>query len=422
MATIRPLASSTPTSSTGSVTAPAPSRSSSRRALASDPGAAGGVPLAVYIHWPFCRSKCPYCDFNSHVREQIDEQRWTRALLADLKHQAELAPDREVVSIFFGGGTPSLMPPDTVAALIERVRALWPISPDLEVTLEANPNSAEAERFAKFAAAGVNRLSLGVQALDSAALQFLGRRHDRAEALAAIAFARDTFPRYSFDLIYARPGQSVGAWEDELDEALRLAGTHLSIYQLTIEPGTAFGNRAERGEILGADEDSAVALYEFTQRRLASAGMPAYEISNHARPGAECRHNLAYWRYEDYLGIGPGAHGRVTRGGAKLATQQRRAPEAWLAAIEERGSAIEEMTPISRDASIEEMLMMGLRLAEGIPRPRLEALAERNIEDRFRPALSRLVEAGFVTLTNERLVATAAGSQRLNAVLGALLA
>jgi oxygen-independent coproporphyrinogen-3 oxidase len=382
----------------------------------------GGVPLAVYIHWPFCRSKCPYCDFNSHVREQIDEQRWTRALLADLKHQAELAPDREVVSIFFGGGTPSLMPPDTVAALIERVRALWPISPDLEVTLEANPNSAEAERFAKFAAAGVNRLSLGVQALDLAALQFLGRRHDRAEAIAAIALARDTFPRYSFDLIYARSGQSVAAWEDELDEALSLAGTHLSLYQLTIEPGTAFGNRAERGEILSADEDSAVALYEFTQRRLAAAGMPAYEISNHARPGAECRHNLAYWRYEDYLGIGPGAHGRVTRAGAKLATQQRRAPEAWLAAIEESGSAFEEMTPISRDASIEEMLMMGLRLAEGIPRPRLEALAERNIEDRFRPALSRLVEGGFVTLTDERLVATAAGRQRLNAVLGALLA
>ena len=380
------------------------------------------MPLAVYIHWPFCRSKCPYCDFNSHVREQIDEQRWTRALLADLKHQAELAPDREVVSIFFGGGTPSLMPSDTVAALIECVRTLWPTAPDLEVTLEANPNSAEAERFAKFAAAGVNRLSLGVQALDLAALQFLGRRHDRAEALAAIALARDTFPRYSFDLIYARAGQSVAAWEDELEEALSLAGTHLSLYQLTIEPGTAFGNRAERGEILNADEDTAVVLYEFTQRRLAAAGMPAYEISNHARPGAECRHNLAYWRYEDYLGIGPGAHGRVTRGGAKLATQQRRAPEAWLAAIEERGAAFEEMTPISRDASIEEMLMMGLRLAEGIPRPRLEALAERNIEDRFRPALSRLVEAGFVTLTNERLVATAAGRQRLNAVLGALLA
>jgi oxygen-independent coproporphyrinogen-3 oxidase len=281
-------------------------------------------PLAVYIHWPFCRSKCPYCDFNSHVRERIDETRWTGALLADLDRQAELASDREVVSIFFGGGTPSLMPPETVAALIERVKALWPVAPDLEVTLEANPNSAEAERFAGFAAAGVNRLSLGIQALDPAALEFLGRRHDRDEAIAAIRLARDTFPRYSFDLIYARPGQDVVAWQNELDEALTLAGEHLSLYQLTIEPGTAFGNRASRGEILAADEDTAVALFEVTQERLAAAGLPAYEISNHARPGAECRHNLAYWRYEDYLGIGPGAHGRVTRDEGKIATRQRR--------------------------------------------------------------------------------------------------
>ena len=390
--------------------------------MARDAGAAGWLPLAVYIHWPFCRSKCPYCDFNSHVREAIEEERWTRALLADLERQAELAPDREVVSIFFGGGTPSLMPPDTVAALIERVRALWPVIPDLEVTLEANPNSAEAERFAGFATAGVNRLSLGVQALDPPALRFLGRGHSRDEAVAAIALARDIFPRYSFDLIYARPGQSVAAWEDELGEALSLAGTHLSLYQLTIEPGTAFGNRAARGEILTADEDTAAALYEVTQQRLAAAGIPAYEISNHARLGAECRHNLAYWRYEDYLGIGPGAHGRVTRGGSKVATQERRVPETWLVAIEETGSALDEMTPISRDASVEEMLMMGLRLTEGISRLRLEALAQRSIEDLFGPALSRLAEGGFVVLDDERLVATAAGRQRLNAVLAALLA
>src|SRR5437763_7209533 len=422
MATIRPLASSTPTSSTGSVTAPAPLRSSSLRPLASDPEAAGGVPLAVYIHWPFCRSKCPYCDFNSHVREQIDEQRWTRALLADLEHQAELAPDREVVSIFFGGGTTSLMPPDTVTALIERVRALWPVIPDLEVTLEANPNSAEAERFAGFATAGVNRLSLGVQALDPPALRFLGRGHSRDEAVAAIALARDIFPRYSFDLIYARPGQSVAAWDDELGEALTLAGTHLSLHQLTIEPGTAFGNRAARGEILTADEDTAAALYEVTQQRLAAAGIPAYEISNHARLGAECRHNLAYWRYEDYLGIGPGARGRVTRGGGKLATQQRRAPEAWLAAVEETGSAIEEMTSIERDTAVEEMLMMGLRLAEGVSRSRLEEMAGRSVDQLFGPALARLVEGGFLTLDDQRLAATAAGRQRLNAVLAALIA
>jgi len=380
------------------------------------------VPLAVYIHWPFCRSKCPYCDFNSHVRDRIDEGRWTRALLADLERQAELALDHEVVSIFFGGGTPSLMPPDTVAALIARVKALWPSAADLEVTLEANPNSAEAGRFAGFAAAGVNRLSLGVQALDPAALQFLGRRHDRQEAIAAIGLARATFPRTSFDLIYARPGQSIAAWEAELGEALTLAGSHLSLYQLTIEPGTAFGNRAERGETLAADEDTAGALYEVTQQRLAAVGMPAYEISNHARPGAECRHNLAYWRYEDYLGIGPGAHGRVTRDGGKLATQQRRAPEAWLAAIEETGSAIEEVTPIARDTAVEEMLMMGLRLTEGVARSRLEALAGRSAENLFGPALARLVEGGFLRLDDRRLAATAAGRQRLNAVLAALIA
>src|SRR5438270_3509943 len=256
MVTIRPSGSSTPISNTASATVPSPSPSSSRRALASDAKAAGLQPLAVYIHWPFCRSKCPYCDFNSHVRERIDEARWTKALLADLGHQAELARDREVVSVFFGGGTPSLMPPDTVAALIARVKALWPVMPGLEVTLEANPNSAEAERFAGFAAAGVNRLSLGIQALDPAALQFLGRRHDRREAIAAIRLARATFPRYSFDLIYARPGQNVAAWKKELDEALTLVGEHLSLYQLTIEPGTAFGNRAARGETLAADEDA----------------------------------------------------------------------------------------------------------------------------------------------------------------------
>ena len=334
--------------------------------MASDAKAAGLQPLAVYIHWPFCRSKCPYCDFNSHVREAIEEERWTRALLTDLERQAELAPDREVASIFFGGGTPSLMAPDTVAALIERVRALWPVMPGLEVTLEANPNSAEAERFAGFATAGVNRLSLGVQALDPPALRFLGRGHSRDGAVAAIALARDIFPRYSFDLIYARPGQSIAAWEDELGEALSLAGTHLSLYQLTIEPGTAFGNRAARGEILTADEDTAAALYEVTQ--------------------------------------------------------QRRVPETWLVAIEETGSALEEMTPISRDASVEEMLMMGLRLTEGISRLRLEALAQRSIEDLFGPALSRLAEGGFVVLDDERIVATAAGRQRLNAVLAALLA
>lgn len=379
------------------------------------------APLAVYIHWPFCVSKCPYCDFNSHVRDSIDAGRWTRALLADLDRQAELAPDREVVSVFFGGGTPSLMPPEAVAALIDRVKALWATAPELEITLEANPNSAEAERFAGFAAAGVNRLSLGVQALDPSALRFLGRRHDRAEALAAIGLAREHFPRRSFDLIYARPGQNAAAWDEELDEALELAGDHLSLYQLTIEPGTAFGTRAARGEVLVPDEDSAAGLYETTQRRLTAAGLPAYEISNHARPGGECRHNLAYWRYEDYLGIGPGAHGRVTRAGGKIATQQRRAPEAWLDAVE-AGAGFDAMTGIAPDTALEEMLMMGLRLAEGVARARIEAIADCTVETRLGPALFRLIDGGFLTLDQIRLAATAAGRQRLNAVLAALLA
>jgi oxygen-independent coproporphyrinogen-3 oxidase len=379
-------------------------------------------PLAVYIHWPFCRSKCPYCDFNSHVREGINPARWTRALVADLERQSGLAPDREVVSVFFGGGTPSLMPPETAATLIERVRALWPTAPDLEVTLEANPNSAEAERFAGFAAAGVNRLSLGIQALDPAALRFLGRAHGRDEALAAIRLARESFTRYSFDLIYARPGQSEAAWRQELDEALGLAGEHLSLYQLTIEPGTAFGNRAARGEQLAAGEDDAAALFEATQERLAAAGLPAYEVSNHARPGAECRHNLVYWRYQDYLGIGPGAHGRVSRAGGKLATRQLRAPEAWLAAIEAAGTAIEEAAPVARDEAVGVMLMMGLRLTEGVRRQRLEALAGRAVEVLFGDALTRLADGGFLRLDADRLAATAAGRQRLNAVLAALLA
>jgi oxygen-independent coproporphyrinogen-3 oxidase len=378
------------------------------------------APLAVYVHWPFCRSKCPYCDFNSHVREQIDAARWTRALLADLDRQAALVPEREVVSIFFGGGTPSLMPPESVAALIDRVETHWPVAPGLEITLEANPNSAEAERFAAFAAAGVNRLSLGVQSLDPAALRFLGRGHDRDDALAAIGLARAHFTRYSFDLIYARPGQGLPAWQAELDKALALAGEHLSLYQLTIEPGTAFATRAARGDLRLPDEDDAAAMFEATQDRLAAAGLPAYEISNHARPGSECRHNLAYWRYEDYLGIGPGAHGRITRDGRRIALQQRRAPEAWLEPVE-AGTTTAEATPIDRDTALQELMMMGLRLTEGVARDRIEALAGQTVETRFGAALARLIDGGFLALDGARLAATAAGRQRLNAVLGMLL-
>jgi putative oxygen-independent coproporphyrinogen III oxidase len=384
-------------------------------------GGEGKAPLAVYIHWPFCRSKCPYCDFNSHVRDGIDEARWTRALLADLDHHAALAPDRAVGSVFFGGGTPSLMPPETVAALLERVRSRWRVAGDVEITLEANPNSAEAGRFRAFAAAGVNRLSLGVQALDPAALRFLGRAHDRAEAIAAIEQARASFDRFSFDLIYARPGQTVAQWHYELDEALSLAGDHISLYQLTIEPGTAFATLARRGDLIPPEDETAAALYEATQDRLAAAGLPAYEISNHARPGRECRHNLTYWRYQDYLGVGPGAHGRLTRAGVKYATRQRRAPEAWLAAVETAATGLEETAPIDRDAAIEEMLMMGLRLTEGVARNRFEQAIGEPIENYFARTLPRLIEGGFLALDLVRLAATPAGRQRLNAVLAALL-
>jgi putative oxygen-independent coproporphyrinogen III oxidase len=383
--------------------------------------AAGEETLAVYVHWPFCRSKCPYCDFNSHVRDSVDAPRWTRALLADLDHHAALTPGREVGSVFFGGGTPSLMPPETVAALLERVRQHWTVSADREVTIEANPNSAEAARFRGFAAAGVNRLSLGVQALDPAALRMLGRLHDRDEAIAAIEHARDSFARFSFDLIYARPGQSLAAWRQELDEALALAGEHLSLYQLTVEPGTAFATLARRGELVLPDEELAAAFYETTQDRLAGHGLPAYEISNHARPGAECRHNLAYWRYQDYVGIGPGAHGRLRLDGVKYATRQTRLPERWLAAVEDKGSGLEEMAAIDRDGAVEEMLMMGLRLTEGVDRARLERNAGRSLETLFGGNLAPLIEGGFLTLDEKRLAATAAGRQRLNAVLAALL-
>jgi putative oxygen-independent coproporphyrinogen III oxidase len=379
-------------------------------------------PLAVYVHWPFCRSKCPYCDFNSHVRDSVDATRWTRALLTDLDHMAELAPDRVVETVFFGGGTPSLMPPETVAAVIDRIRSRWRVAGDVEITLEANPNSAEAGRFSAFAAAGVNRLSLGIQALDPTALRFLGRAHDRAEAIAAIEHARRCFARFSFDLIYARPGQTVLAWRRELDEALVLADGHLSLYQLTIEPGTAFAGLARRGALAELDEDIAAVLYEITQDRLAAAGLPAYEISNHARPGSECRHNLAYWRYQDYLGVGPGAHGRLTRGGVKYATRQQRSPEAWLAAVEAAGTGLEEATPLDRETEIEEMLMMGLRLCEGIACDRIERAARQAVETMFARRLPTLIEGGFVTMGSGRLAATPAGRLRLTAVLAELLA
>jgi oxygen-independent coproporphyrinogen-3 oxidase len=385
--------------------------------------AAGEGGFALYVHWPFCLAKCPYCDFNSHVRDAIDQPRWRAALLAELDHYAAETAGRRLDSIFFGGGTPSLMEPETVAAVIERARRHWPAAVDLEVTLEANPTSVEAGRFAAYAAAEVNRVSLGIQALDDRALARLGRRHSAAEARAAIAVAQRQFARSSFDLIYARPGQDLAAWLAELDQALDLAAEHLSLYQLTIEPGTVFEGAARRGELVLPEEEDAAALYEATQDRLQRAGLPAYEISNHARPGAECRHNLVYWRYGDYVGIGPGAHGRLTLGGTRLATRQHRAPEAWLAAVERAGHATRQREPVPEEAQVAEWLMMGLRLAEGVSEARARALFGRGL-DALVPAARRapLVEAGYLESGAAGLRATPAGRQRLDAVLRALLA
>jgi oxygen-independent coproporphyrinogen-3 oxidase len=380
------------------------------------------VDLAVYIHWPFCKSKCPYCDFNSHVRERIDEMRWRSALLAELAWWAEQTEGAVVTSIFFGGGTPSLMDPSTVAAIVEAIGGHWRRADDCEVTLEANPTSVEASRFRTLRDAGVGRVSLGVQALDDAALKFLGRGHSAAEARAAVALARESFPRFSFDLIYARPGETVAAWRRELADALALAGDHLSVYQLTIEPGTAFATAQARGEVALPDEDATGALYEATQDVLGAAGLPAYEISNHARPGAECRHNLAYWRGQDYLGIGPGAHGRLTSGPARFATRQHKAPETWLAAVEARGHGTEEMARLTAEERRSELMMMGLRLAEGIARDRFFAATGLRFEAAFGDRLAPLIDGGFLALDEHALRATPAGRQRLNAVLAQLLA
>jgi oxygen-independent coproporphyrinogen-3 oxidase len=378
--------------------------------------------LAIYIHWPFCKSKCPYCDFNSHVAAGIDQARWRRALRAELDHFAERMTGARVVSVFFGGGTPSLMAPETAGALIEDVRRRWTTAPDLEVTLEANPTSVEAARLAGFAAAGVNRVSLGVQALDDGALKFLGRGHSAGEALAAVALAARHFRRFSFDLIYARPGQSRADWRAELGRALGHAGEHLSLYQLTIEPGTAFDPAWRRGDFILPEDDLAGALYEDTQEIMAAAGLPAYEISNHARPGAECRHNLVYWRYGAYLGVGPGAHGRLVEGGTRRATRMARAPETWLKRVEAGGHGTEEEVEIAPADRLAELLMMGLRLTGGVTRARFSAETGRAIEDVLgHPRLQPLIDGGFLVLDEAGVRATAAGCQRLNAVLGRLV-
>jgi oxygen-independent coproporphyrinogen-3 oxidase len=376
----------------------------------------GDSDLALYVHWPFCVSKCPYCDFNSHVRESVDQAAWREALLADLAHEAALLPDRRLASIFFGGGTPSLMPPATAAAVIDAASAHWDFAPDIEITLEANPSSVEAARFADLARAGVNRVSLGVQSLDNAALKFLGRAHDVDEALMALGTAQSVFARVSFDLIYALPGQSEAAWRAELEEALTFGTGHLSLYQLTIEPGTRFAAMAARGELVPADPDHGAALHELTRELTGAAGVPAYEISNHARPGEESRHNLTYWRYGAYAGIGPGAHGR--RNG--MATQRHRKPENWLAALARDGHGISEETPIAAPDQGIEALLMGLRLREGIDLERIAALAGREPVDRAR--IDRLAARGLLTLDGNRLAATPAGMLLLDGILAEIAA
>ena len=381
------------------------------------------APLGVYVHWPFCKSKCPYCDFNSHVRDGVEQARWRAALLRELEHAAREAPGRRVETMFFGGGTPSLMEPETVAALIARTRELWDSAPEIEITLEANPTSVEAGRFAALAEAGVNRVSLGVQALDTASLKFLGREHSTDEALEALATARRHFARHSFDLIYARPGQTPEAWAEELERALALAGEHLSLYQLTIERGTRFFTDHARGGFVLPDEETSAAMFEQTQARLERAGMPAYEISNHARPGAACRHNLIYWRYQDYVGIGPGAHGRFAVGNAKQATRRSSGPEAWLEAVERTGHGTAETSTVEGRDLVEEALMMGLRLAGGIDRATFASVAGADPVDALDAArLEPLVRAGFLEIDATHLRATLDGRQRLNALLERLIA
>lgn len=373
-----------------------------------------GAPLALYVHWPFCVSKCPYCDFNSHVRAGVDQQAWRDALLADLAYEAERLPGRRLASIFFGGGTPSLMPPATVAAIIEAATNVWPAEPGIEITLEANPSSVEAARFADLAAAGVNRVSLGLQALDDQALAFLGRAHGVDEGLAALATAQRHFGRVSFDLIYARPGQSLAAWEAELDRALGFGTEHLSLYQLTIEPGTRFATLAAKGALTLPDEDLAADLWETTQARTAAAGLPLYEVSNHARPGAESRHNLTYWRYRDYAGVGPGAHGR--RKG--IATFRRKKPENWLAAVARNGHGAESEVALAPAERVTEALVMGLRMREGIDLARVAALGGTTIDQVVDlKAVERLATQGLVAHDGDRLALTPAGMPLLDAVL-----
>jgi len=378
-----------------------------------DPG------FGVYIHWPFCAAKCPYCDFNSHVRHTaIDQPRFTSAFLKEMETMRRISGPKTVTSIFLGGGTPSLMDPETVAAILDGIARHWHVPDGIEITMEANPSSVEATRFHGYRAAGVNRVSLGVQALNDRDLKFLGRLHNVEDALKAIRLARDIFPRMSFDLIYARPNQTVAEWDAELKLAVSYAVDHLSLYQLTIEEGTPFYGLHKAGKLIVPDGDLSAVLYEATQEITEREGMPAYEVSNHAVPGAESRHNLTYWRYGDYAGIGPGAHGRLTRGREKLATATERKPEAWLDLVERNGHGMVDEETLGNDEQADELLLMGLRLKEGIDLARWSSFSMRDLDpdrEQF------LLEHGFVErIGNSRLRCTPAGMLILDSVVADL--
>ena len=373
---------------------------------------------ALYIHWPFCLAKCPYCDFNSHVRESVDHAAWEKALLADLRHEAELASGAALDSIFFGGGTPSLMPPALVARLLNEAEKLWGFAPGIEITLEGNPSSVEAANYAALAAAGVNRASLGLQALDDQTLRFLGRLHGVAEGLRAVETAQNVFDRVSIDLIYARPDQTAASWEAELAQAMALGTSHLSLYQLTIEPGTRFETMVRKGDFTPLDDDTCADLFTLTREQTAEAGLPAYEISNHARLGEESRHNLTYWRYQDYVGIGPGAHGR--RGGS--ATVRHKKPENWLSAVAANGHGIAESRVLGTREQAAEAMLMGLRLREGIDLAAMATrfgLAPAALLDPAKAELYR--QQGLVWQDGTRVGVTEAGMPLLDALLGELV-
>ncbi|MBS0638801.1 MAG: coproporphyrinogen III oxidase [Proteobacteria bacterium] len=379
-------------------------------------------PLALYIHWPFCLAKCPYCDFNSHVRERIDQERFAAALRRELRFEAERLGRRRLTSVFFGGGTPSLMAAATVAGLLDDAAALFDVDPGIEITLEANPTSIEANGLRDFRAAGVNRVSIGIQSLDPAALHMLGRQHSSAEAVAALHLARGLFPRVSFDLIYARPGQTIAAWQAELRTALGIVSDHLSLYQLTVEPGTQFEARHRTGALVLPDPDLAADLYSATAEECARAGLLRYEVSNYAVPGCESRHNLAYWRYLDYAGIGAGAHGRITIDGTLHATRRHRAPEIWAVRVERDGHAMTDDAAVPPEERAREALLMGLRLAEGIDLARFTARTGRTLAQSVDPAiLTAAQEEGYLQLTDSHLVALPDGLLRLDALLGALV-